>query len=98
MFSVGCDPSYYGVACKSECSDLCQNKMCNHTSGHCFSCITMRFGDLCNNETIIATAGAFKYRILLVPKSKPRQCLKNDQKNAMISLLCFSVLITRYFL
>lgn len=68
MVSVGCDPSYYGIACNSECSDLCENKMCNHTTGHCFSCITTRFGDFCKNETIITTAGTFKHKILFAPE------------------------------
>nr|XP_022307719.1 multiple epidermal growth factor-like domains protein 10 [Crassostrea virginica] len=55
-FCQDCVPTYYGDQCNISCSDNCQNKLCNQTTGHCFSCIASRSGVFCENEIPINQA------------------------------------------
>nr|XP_022309504.1 scavenger receptor class F member 1-like [Crassostrea virginica] len=52
-FCQDCAPTYYGDQCNISCSDHCQNKLCDQTTGYCFSCIPNRFGVFCENQAII---------------------------------------------
>ena len=58
---VDCVPTYYGDQCNISCSDNCQNKLCNQTTGHCFYCIASRSGVFCENEIPINQAAGMPY-------------------------------------
>nr|XP_022309502.1 receptor-type tyrosine-protein phosphatase zeta-like [Crassostrea virginica] len=53
-FCQDCAQTYYGNQCNSSCSDHCQSKLCNQTTGYCFSCIDTRSGVFCENEIPIS--------------------------------------------
>lgn len=47
-----CASTLYGPFCNTSCSEYCQNKTCNQSSGHCITCIGARSGPFCEIEII----------------------------------------------
>lgn len=45
-----CPFTVYGPNCNTSCSEHCQHRLCNHTTGHCLACDDGRSGNLCENE------------------------------------------------
>lgn len=55
-----CVSTLYGPFCNTSCSEYCQNKICNQSSGHCVACIGARSGLFCENEIIPESEGLGK--------------------------------------
>lgn len=45
-----CPSTVYGPNCNTSCSEHCQHRLCNHTTGHCLACVEDRVGNLCENN------------------------------------------------
>ena len=50
----GCvDKNHHGNQCQFECSDVCENKMCDASTGACLTCGIAKFGENCDEGRLL---------------------------------------------